>query len=377
VPFLGCEWRDGVEQGGDRNLVWRELDAPRPDPRWRIDDVYREMAAHQGMVTPHVGGAIAMPCCHGPGVEWMCEMASGHGNFEWFAQAYLQKGYKVGLIGGSDGHKGTAGHPRMATMGAGRYANILRRRDAGWGGGPLLAVMAERLDRASLWEAFRQRRVYASTGARALVSFRINDQPMGSELQVGGYIRIDIRIEGTAPIARVDLVRGDRRRARWESSERHVEISLTDRPPAGETYYYLRVEQNDGELLWTSPIWVTTSNGREGDALPAWNEPEDIDLASVPPNAAEEHKEALLHYLRTEEREDAFEDITPYGVVPSPIGNYAVFLCRLNGRRTRIHWFWEFELPRIRFEPGWVAYGRERVVGADWAEPLFSDQVML
>ena len=39
------------------------------------------------MVTPHVGGSIAMPYVHDPEVETLCEMVSGHGQFEWFAQA--------------------------------------------------------------------------------------------------------------------------------------------------------------------------------------------------------------------------------------------------------------------------------------------------
>jgi hypothetical protein len=25
----------------------------------------------------------------------------------------------------------------------------------------------------------------------------------------------------------------------------------------GESYYYIRVEQEDGELAWASPVWVT------------------------------------------------------------------------------------------------------------------------
>ena len=32
----------------------------------------------------------------------------------------------------------------------------------------------------------------------------------------------------------------------------------TDREKsAGTSYYYLRIEQKDGQLAWSSPIWVT------------------------------------------------------------------------------------------------------------------------
>ena len=386
VPFLGCEWRDRVEDGGDRNLIWKHLNAPEPDPTWRIADVYAQMAAQQGMVTPHVGGAIALPYHHDPEVEWLCEMASGHGNFEWFGQAYLQKGYRVGLIGGSDGHNATPGHPRIVTQSGGRFANILRRRDAGWAGGPLLAVRAPALTRDALWEAFQARRVYASTGARALVDLSIEGVPMGGTLRADGPVTIRYEAHGTAPIERASLIRGAYRRAQWDVDTLDVSGELVDEPPAGETYYYLRIEQVDGELIWTSPIWViapdagpTSAHASDGTGteLPAWNEPVAIDLDAIGENEATPHLADLLHYLRTEERADAFTDVTPYRIVHAPVGSYAVFLCHLRGRRARIHWFYEFELPRIRMETGWVHYGREQIMNQPWGRPLFTRQIML
>ena len=385
VPFLGCEWRDQIERGGDRNLIWQQLDAPQPDPTWRIDEVYAHLGAQHAMAIPHVGGAIALPYHHNPEVEWLCEMASGHGNFEWFGQAYLQKGYKMGLIGGSDGHNATPGHPRIVTRSGGRFANILRRRDAGWAGGPLLAVCAPALTRNALWDAFRARRVYATTGARALIEFSIDGVPMGGTLRAEGPVTVRYAAHGTAPIERVSLIRGAYRRAQWEMDALDVSGQLVDEPPAGETYYYLRIEQVDGELIWSSPLWVKAGEGpapgcavgSDQAELPAWNEPAAIDLTAIGENEAAPHLADLLHYLRTEERAEAFADVTPYRVVHAPVGDYAVFLCHLRGRRARIHWFYEFELPRIRMEIGWVHYGREQIMNRPWARPLYPDQMML
>jgi hypothetical protein len=37
-----------------------------------------------------------------------------------------------------------------------------------------------------------------------------------------------------------------------------VKFSYRDiEPPEGENYYYVRVQQTDGQLAWSSPIWVT------------------------------------------------------------------------------------------------------------------------
>ena len=52
VTFMGCEWRDREDAGGDRNLVWRDLDAPRPDPTWRIEDLYRILPGQGAVVIP-------------------------------------------------------------------------------------------------------------------------------------------------------------------------------------------------------------------------------------------------------------------------------------------------------------------------------------
>jgi hypothetical protein len=374
VTFLGCEWRDREERGGDRNLVWKDLDAPMPDPTWTIEEVYERFRPQEAMVIPHVGGAIADPCCHDPQMEWLCEMVSGHGNFEWFAQAYLQEGYRVGLIGGSDGHKATPGHPRMVERTGGRFFDLLRRRDSGWGGGPLLAVCGDRLDRQALWQAFRQRRVYASTGARALVEFRVNGAMMGAETEARNEARVEAEVHGTAPLRRIDLIRGTRRLHRWDCTEEVAELSLSDRPPDGETHYYLRIEQADGEMLWTAPVWVRSTCGGSDEGLPAWNAPEQIDPDAVGTGEAGEHLPDLLRYLRTEEKVEAFTDVTPFGVVHSPRGSYAVFLARVRGKRVRIHWFYEFEMPRLRLEVGWVHYGRERIKGQPWTAPLLEGQ---
>ena len=374
VTFMGCEWRDREEEGGDRNIVWKQLDAAVPDPTWKIQEIYKRFRGEPVMVIPHVGGAIAMPCHHHGEVERLCEMTSGHGNFEWFVQEYLSKGFRVGLIGGSDGHKGTPGHPRIVAMSGGRFMRTLRRRDSGWKGGPLLAALAENLDRNSLWEAFHERRVYASTGARAIVDFKINGSMMGSEISADKNIKVEATVEGTAPIERVDLIRGQYRLKRWEPQSLGFSQSLVDRPPDGLSFYYLRIEEENGEMLWSSPIWIHSTCGGSNVGLARWNEPEKIDLKRVPDSPASQHLDDLLQYLRTEENAEAFSEITPFKIVKSPLGNYAVFLGYMRGHRMRIHWFYEFELPRVRLEAGWVEYGRQRIKGQPWARPLFEGQ---
>ena len=43
----------------------------------------------------------------------------------------------------------------------------------------------------------------------------------------------------------------------------HVSFEFTDADPSpGESYYYVRVQQDDGQIAWSSPIWVTTGGAR-------------------------------------------------------------------------------------------------------------------
>jgi hypothetical protein len=67
-----------------------------------------------------------------------------------------------------------------------------------------------------------------------------------------------VKIIGTGPIRKVELIKNNtyihtQRGAGAELSFTYVDNDAS----AGESYYYIRVEQEDGELAWASPIWVT------------------------------------------------------------------------------------------------------------------------
>jgi hypothetical protein len=65
------------------------------------------------------------------------------------------------------------------------------------------------------------------------------------------------KIEGTADIARVTLVRNEQNYQRWEPKARTFAKAFTDdAPDAGENRYYIRIEQSDGNMAWSSPVWV-------------------------------------------------------------------------------------------------------------------------
>ena len=81
---------------------------------------------------------------------------------------------------------------------------------------------------------------------------------MGSVFETGGKPELKFFINGTAPLKRVTLVRNETDHKIWEPGKRELTEAFTDAAPlAGENRYYLRVEQTDGNMAWSSPVWVT------------------------------------------------------------------------------------------------------------------------
>ena len=68
-----------------------------------------------------------------------------------------------------------------------------------------------------------------------------------------------LKLAGTAPFAKVTLVKDDEEIHVITPNQKEVELTWTDpKPVAGQrSYYYFRGEQTNGELVWVSPMWIT------------------------------------------------------------------------------------------------------------------------
>ena len=66
-----------------------------------------------------------------------------------------------------------------------------------------------------------------------------------------------VNVRGTGPIAKVSVIRNGKYLTQQTPNTREVSFTFRDNSPApGSSYYYVRVEQQDGNLAWSSPIWV-------------------------------------------------------------------------------------------------------------------------
>jgi hypothetical protein len=118
-------------------------------------------------------------------------------------------------------------------------------------------ALAEGTGREALLDAFRRRHCYGATD-NILLDVRSGEHVMGDEFQADGPVRLKVIAHGTRPIARVDVIKDFDYLYSTEPKAERVEFEWTDdeRRPAGLSWYYVRVQQEDGEIAWGSPLWV-------------------------------------------------------------------------------------------------------------------------
>ena len=81
----------------------------------------------------------------------------------------------------------------------------------------------------------------------------------GDIVRVDGTFRLEVKIFGTAPIRQIDIIKNQEFLYTRQKLPQDFAFTYEDAgKQAGEDYYYVRVEQNDGNVAWSSPIWVTT-----------------------------------------------------------------------------------------------------------------------
>lgn len=215
VPLLGVEWSAISAQGGDHNVYFpgeraslrrcsHEFVADRSDVDSdlpHVEDLYRHYRGSDTLLAVHVGGRTANLDWHDPGLERLLEVHSTHATSEWFLFEALRRGYRMGVIAGSDSVDGRPAASHPGHMGV---RNVR---------GGLTAILATDLTRAAIWQALRERHCYATTGERILLAFARDRATMGDEVSVrpdatglGGF---GVHVEGTACIEAVDFFRDD------------------------------------------------------------------------------------------------------------------------------------------------------------------------
>ena len=280
ITIPGFEWTQGdfvVPRAGHRHVIYETPGGPLYRPTEGHSDSIREfvdlMSKTNGLLFAHhiTRGSTG-------GTDWSyvnvkvepaVEMCSSWGRFEYWqnpghirgpevkncsVQDVWRMGWRLGLIGGSDGH------------------NLFGDRIQG-----LTGVYATELSRSAIFEAIRQRRSYATTGEPIVVDFRVNGHFMGSEIEAGDGPLMEGSVQGTAKLISVEVVKLDGGKYpavyRAPLDGRNAKFWWKDPDFRADTLYYLRVTQEvepglaaryrdeaenrfPTEMAWTSPVWV-------------------------------------------------------------------------------------------------------------------------
>ncbi|HIE52538.1 MAG TPA: hypothetical protein EYP85_12335 [Armatimonadetes bacterium] len=118
-------------------------------------------------------------------------------------------------------------------------------------------VFAESPTREAILEAFKRRHCYGAMD-NILLLVRSGEHLMGDEFTTSAPPRLDISVVGTAPVARIAIVRDNEYVYTTAPNQTEVQFTWTDTAPkVGQmSYYYVRIEQADGKLAWASPMWI-------------------------------------------------------------------------------------------------------------------------
>lgn len=240
VALPGYEWSGNTALGGDRNVYFPEEgrvirrsshalieDQSDLDNDCRTAGELFETFARAGefdvVCFAHCGGRYAdINLAHDGRFERSVEVHSSWGTFEWLVHDAFRAGYRVGIVGNSDGHKG---RPGASYAGAGKFGAI----------GGLTCYLMPELTRPALLDCLRKRRHYATTGGpggRMVIDMRARfDQPgnifhddpalgpaqacAGSDAQMGdivhlpaGEMSLEVDVLAAASIERIDLFNG-------------------------------------------------------------------------------------------------------------------------------------------------------------------------
>lgn len=205
-------------------------------------------------VPHHVGWTGADEAAHDPEIQPVWEICSCHGCYleaghplgqrgelvDQMIDRVLSRGRRFGFIACSDGH------------GLLRHHGVARKRDPFRTG--LTAVLARERTREAVFDALRARRCYATSGVPIHLDLDAEGLPMGSEVTLGARasLRLEVRAGAATEIISIAIVGAAGAHAQASPGAREGTLVAE----VGVGWWYARVVTADGEMAWSSPVFV-------------------------------------------------------------------------------------------------------------------------
>jgi len=261
ITFSGYEYTNW--KSGHMHVVFKNEPAPlfsSSSPAYSTPDkLWKALKGHTAITVPHHtgGGPIATDWnYYSPEFMPVVEICSIHGNSEnidapqciyrpiegSFVRDALAREYKLGIIASGDTHNA---HPGMGDPSATT--------------GGIVAFYAKDLTQDSIWDALQKRYVYGTSGKRIILDFKINGRHMGETITLDKQTppQIEIGITGTDRLKLVEIIKNNKSLRKYSGTGPSFSVSFTDNSTTvPNDFYYVRVEQHDNHMAWSSPIWI-------------------------------------------------------------------------------------------------------------------------
>ena len=201
---------------------------------------------------------------------YMVEVGNGEGqigaggyypSYEQYIMA-LDKGWHVAPTNNQDNHKG-------------RWGNANDARDV---------IITDNFSEEGIYEAIRERRMYATEDKNLRVGYTVNGNLMGTILtDIPEKLDINVTVndpDSSDSISKVEIVANSGRVVHsWSTAAELASGNLSVELTPEYSYYFVRVTEGDGDLAVTAPVWVGDtlklgiSNVTCGTATPVTDEP--------------------------------------------------------------------------------------------------------
>lgn len=256
AALYAYEWTGKVFPGPGHKCVYlprRGLPIVSRDDVPEGAELVRRVHAQGAFAAPHhIGWTGADEPGHDDEGQPLWEICSCHGCYEHvdhplgqrgelrdqMADAMLRRGHRFGFCASSDSH-GLLWHHGES-----------RKRDPYRTG--LTAVQAQATTRRAILHALRIRRCYATSGAKILLDVRANGAPMGTALDHRYSASFEVSAVGTEAIAALELVGAEGVLEQVQPDA----LSAQLRADVCSPFVYARVRQVDGEMAWSSPVFL-------------------------------------------------------------------------------------------------------------------------
>ncbi|MDF2801627.1 MAG: nucleic acid binding OB-fold tRNA/helicase-type [Anaerocolumna sp.] len=177
-------------------------------------------------------------------------------SYSYYTMA-LDKGWHIAPTNNQDNHKG-------------KWGNANDARDV---------IITDNFTEQGIYDALRDRKVYATEDKNLEITYTVNDEYMGSIItEVPESLDLKVILsDADDEIQKAEVIANSGRVVyTWDVNAQNKELSATLKPDY--SYYYIRVKQKDGDIAVTAPVWVGStkllgiSNVESSTSTPVTNE---------------------------------------------------------------------------------------------------------